>query len=116
MKSITTMILIAALPIIFCIGCSGTPVKFNEIGREFDQSRIDFTKPKTISASKSGFQFLLWVPIGVNDRHEDAYIKLRTQAPNDFITDIKIKESWTWAYVGTIYKTTMEATAYPYKN
>ena len=30
-------------------------------------------------------------------------------------TDIKVTESWTYAFVGTIYTTKMTATAYPKK-
>jgi hypothetical protein len=40
---------------------------------------------------------------------------LRAQAGSDFISDIKIKESWTYGLVGTVYTTRLEAKAYPYK-
>ena len=51
----------------------------------------------------------------VNDRHEQAYNALKGQANGDYITDIKITESWTYALVGTIYTTKLTATAYPKK-
>ncbi len=36
-------------------------------------------------------------------------------AGNDYITDIKIQESWTYAFVGTVYTTAYTAMAYPEK-
>jgi hypothetical protein len=58
----------------------------------------------------------LFIPIAVNGRQAEAYEKLKQAAGNDLITDIKIEESWTYAFVGTIYHTTLTATAYPDKN
>ena len=56
---------------------------------------------------------LLLIPININDRQERAYTLLKAQANGGFITDVKIKESWTYAFVGTVYKTTITATVYP---
>jgi len=42
-----------------------------------------------------------------------AYDDLRAQAGDDLIADVKVTESWTWAFAGTIYRTTLDATAYP---
>jgi hypothetical protein len=58
---------------------------------------------------------LLFIPIGVNDRHENAYGQLLAQANGDYITDVNIEESWTYGFVGTSYTTTITATAYPRK-
>ncbi len=57
----------------------------------------------------------MFIPISVNDRHDQAYNILKGQANGDYITDIKVTESWTYAFVGTIYTTKMTATAYPKK-
>lgn len=115
MKVIIKSIIFAiVLPFIFCLGCTGMPVRFNEMGPDFDRSKIDFSRPQLISTSKSGVQFLMFIPILTTDRQEDAYLKLRMMAPNCFITDVKLEEEWTYIYVGTIYKTTISATAYPY--
>ena len=35
------------------------------------------------------------------------------EANGGYITDVKIKESWAYALVGTVYKTTITATVYP---
>lgn len=96
-------------------GCAGKPIKVGLVDQQLDRTAVDFTKGRAISASASGFQLLLFIPISINDRQERAYQILRGQAGNDYIADVKIKESWTYAFVGTVYTTTIEATAYPRK-
>ncbi len=80
-----------------------------------DNLNIDLTRGRSLSASASGFQLLLFIPININDRQERAYQILRGQAGNEYITAVKIQESWTYAFVGTVYTTTLEAMAYPRK-
>jgi len=109
------IMLVVTFSIFLCAGCSGIPIRVNEIDREFDRSKIDFTKPRYLEASKSGFQLLLFIPIGINDRQLQAYQMIRAQAGGDFITDVKVKESWTYAFVGTVYTTTLQAVSYPRK-
>lgn len=93
------------------LGCMGTKVQFADAPLD----RLDLTRGRTITATSSGFQLLLFIPIGVNGRHAEAYERLKKEAGSDYITDIKIQESWTYAFVGTVYHTTMTATAYPDK-
>ena len=92
-------------------GCMGTKVHFEDT-----PANVDLTQGRSIEGKSSGFQLFLFIPIGVNDRHETAYRRLKQAAGNNYITDIKIKESWTWAYVGTVYHTTLSATAYQKKD
>ena len=101
------------IAIFLIAGCVGKPISVGTVDPKFDNANIDITTGRSISASASGFQLLLLIPISINDRHERAYEILRGQAGNDYITDVKIKESWTYAFVGTVYTTTIEATAYP---
>lgn len=106
---------IALLTIIFVLtGCSGTP---SEVGvqQTHDRSLYDLTKPSTITVTASGFQLLLFIPISINSRFERAYQSIERQANGGLIGDVKVKESWSYAFVGTIYKTTLEATVYPKK-
>jgi hypothetical protein len=35
------------------------------------------------------------------------------QAGGDFISDVKVQESWTYGFIGTLYCTRLEAMAYP---
>ena len=100
---------------VLIIGCAGTPIRFGGDDPNFDKANVDFSKGREIVATASGFQLLLLIPIGINTRHEDAYQQLRGMAGRDYITDIKIEESWSYAFVGTIYRTTIKATAYPHK-
>ena len=93
------------------VGCSGTPVYIESVSPKLYENVKD--KGREISASASGFQLLLFIPIDINDRQERAYGQLKAQAGGGYITDVKIKESWTYAFVGTSYKTTMTATVYP---
>lgn len=93
------------------LGCMGTKVHFDDI----PLARADLTRGRMVEGSASGFQLLCLIPIGINDRQEDAYLRLKRSAGSDFITDVKITESWTWAYIGTVHKTRFYATAYPEK-
>ena len=93
------------------VGCAGQPIRVGFL--DPSMGTIDFTKGRPISADAGGFQLLLFIPISINDRQAVAYGRLQSQAGTDYITDVKIKESWTYALVGTIYTTTIEAMAYP---
>lgn len=114
-KSIRLAIAVVFIAVFLIAGCAGKPIKVGTVDQQFDNANIDFANGRQISASTSGFQLLLFIPISINDRHERAYEILMGQAGNDYITDFKIKESWTYALVGTVYTTTIEATAYPRK-
>ncbi|MBI4686066.1 MAG: hypothetical protein HY755_12855 [Nitrospirae bacterium] len=108
LKGITLLIMIVFLMI--SIGCTGAPVRIDSI----PQRPIDTTKGRVITSSACGFQLFLLIPIMVNSRQERAYESLRMAAGSDYMTDVKIKESWTYGLVGTAYCTDFEATAYPY--
>jgi hypothetical protein len=108
---LTSLILLILL--ILIAGCSGKPIRINQQNQNIQLGDVDFTKGRDISASASGFQLLLFFPISINDRHERAFQTLRGQASHDYITDVKIQDSWTYAFVGTVYTTTIEAKAYP---
>lgn len=99
--------------IIFSIsfyGCSGVPVNMDT---QLPYN-IDISKGRQIMARTAGFQLFLFFPININNRHEKAYQKLKKLAgENSCITDIKIQESWRYAFVGTVYITTIKATVYP---
>ncbi|MHC5210870.1 MAG: hypothetical protein ACYTG2_09150 [Planctomycetota bacterium] len=93
-----------------CLGCAGTAVRIPNVpARTYDAS-----KGRRVTAESTGFQLLLWIPIGINERHQKCYDDLERQAPGHFITDVKIQDSWTYAFVGTLYSVKMEATAFPY--
>jgi len=98
-----------ALTAILSAGCQGRAVKFDSpTGVSYDSS-----KGRAVWAEASGFQLLLFFPININDRHDRAYELLRGKASGDYLTDVRVQESWTYALVGTIYTVRMDATAYP---
>ena len=102
--------ILMAIFVMALFGCSGYPVKVESVT---DQTTIDKTQGRKISAQASGFQLLLLIPININSRHERAYQALMDRAGNGRIADLNVIESWTYALVGTLYTTTMEATVYP---
>ncbi len=111
MRSLSKLRLLAILVlIIFSAGCAGKAVQIESIA---DQA-YDASKGREVETSASGFQLLLLIPIMINSRQERAYQALRNMASDDHvITNVRVQESWTYAFVGTVYKTTMRATLYP---
>lgn len=108
-------LIISLTILVIIVGCSGRPIILSEQNKHIKLEDVDFTRGRTVSGNASGFQLLLFIPISINDRHERAFQVLRGQAGSDYIADVKIKDSWTYALVGTVYKTTIEAAAYPRK-
>ena len=111
MRSLSKIRLLAILVlIIFSAGCAGKAV---QIGSIADQA-YDTSKGREVVASASGFQLLLLIPIRTNGRQVRAYQALHNMAGDDHvITNVRVQESWTYAFVGTVYTTTMRATLYP---
>jgi hypothetical protein len=108
MKSKTTIRLLpAALALGVLSACSGIPVALG--------SHQDGPPPagaaRQINAESCGFQLFSFIPIGVNGRAAQAYADLEVAAAGDFITDVKVQETWTYAFVGTSYCTKLQAKA-----
>lgn len=111
-RGFSRLLVIAAAGLV--VACQGVPVNYT--GHTVtDRSQIDPYKGQRISAEASGFQLLLLIPYNINDRHQRAYAQLRKVAGDRLLTDIAITESWQWAFVGTVYTTRIDATAYPRK-
>ena len=109
-NSMARRALLTVLLGLLAAGCTGMRFSIpNTPSGPYDKS-----KGRRIYAEESGFQLLLLIPIGINERHQRAWRQLETIARGDFITDVKIQDSWTYAFVGTIYGVRMEAMAYPY--
>ncbi len=111
-KNFLVAIFIAS--ILFLQGCAGTPVSLG-VSDGFDRASYDMENPRKVTASARGFQLLLFIPISINDRHARAYSAIEAQAAGGLIADVSVRESWTYAFVGTIYRTTIEASVYPRK-
>ena len=52
-------------------------------------------------------------PLTVNIRQQRAYEVLLQKAGNDAITDVTVQETWRYGFIGTSYRTTLRAMAYP---
>jgi hypothetical protein len=89
--------------------CSGNPMR---LGSPADE-RYDPTMSRKIEAEACGFQLFLFIPISNNNRAARAYRLLRERAGNDYITNVKVQESWYYALVGTTYCTALRADVYP---
>lgn len=104
-------IISAILVVVFITGCAGKPINIETAAPTLYENVKG--EGKEISATASGFQLLLLIPININSRQYRAYNSLKAQAAGGYITDVKIKESWKYAFVGTVYTTTITATVYP---
>jgi hypothetical protein len=92
-----------------CAACTGVPVR---IGDQVP-SDVDRTKGRAVFGTATGYQILQCIPYDNNDRHQRAYEQLRQNAGEAYVTDVAVKESWTYLFLGTAYTTTFRATAYP---
>lgn len=104
--------LLGFLSLMFVVGCTGT--RINIPNTPEPNTTYDTTRGRPIVGEASGFQLLIFFPISVNDRQSRAYMQLLSQANGGFITDVKVTESWTYGFVGTVYRTTLTAMVYPY--
>lgn len=95
-------------------GCQGLPLDLSKRSVT-DRAQVDSYKGRRIAGEASGFQLLLLIPIAVNGRYQNAYNELLRQAGDDLLSDVTVTESWQWGFVGTLYTTRIEATAYPRK-
>ena len=92
-----------------CAACAGTPVRIGDAV----PPNVDRSQGRAVFGTATGYQILQFIPYDNNDRHQRAYEELRQNAGNAYITDVAVKESWTYLFLATGYTTTFRATAYP---
>lgn len=102
-----TIIIISAVTLCIC-GCSGSPITVKSV----TSKDLALNSGRSISAEGCGFQLLLFIPIKINSRLERAFEELNQKAGSDAIANLSIEEAWTYGLVGTMYCTTLRATAY----
>jgi hypothetical protein len=98
-----------AMGVLLLAACAGVPVKF-ETGSGMART-ADRSPGRMVSAEACGFQLLLFIPIGVNDRLQRAYGALQVQAGGAPLVDIEVDERWSYGFVGTRYCTTLKGRA-----
>ena len=85
---------------VYLTGCSGKPVTFNSVDPKLYANNKG--EGRTISAEASGFQLLLFIPIGVNDRTERAYADAIRSVPGATgLINVTYSEDWFWWVIGT---------------
>ncbi|HEY3699896.1 MAG TPA: hypothetical protein VGK97_11225 [Spongiibacteraceae bacterium] len=112
MKHLKRSLLISMMAIL--TACSGVPAQLGSTAVEAPKN-VDFSKGRPITTSACGFQLLLFIPIAINGRMQNANEELIDKAHGDYISDVKVTESWKYAFVGTVYCTELSAMAYPHK-
>lgn len=105
---VKAMYLILSVATLFIYGCSGSPISVKSVVAK----DVDLSSSRQISAEGCGFQLLLFIPIKINSRLERAFEEINQRAGNDLIANLSIEETWTYGFVGTMYCTTLRATAY----
>lgn len=100
---------IAAVGLLVLAGCASTPITLPAINAR----EVDLSQGREVTGKSCGFQLFLVIPININGRFEEAYDQLKGQAGRDLMANLRIEESWTYAFVGTVYCTKLMATAYP---
>lgn len=106
-KNLSALLLSALL----CTGCAGTKVHFADAPIE----KLDLSKGHKVTGRAGGFLLFYLIPFGINDRQENAYMRLKEDAGDDYITDIRAVDSFKWIWVGHKHNTTLTAMAYPLK-
>lgn len=94
-------------------GCEGTPVRLGDVSGAAQERKFDMSRGRPVASKACGFQLWLFIPIVTNQRAAIAYRRLQRQAENGYLTDIRVQETRTYAFVGTLYCTEMQGTVYP---
>lgn len=92
-----------------CASCTSVPVVIDNRVPE----NIDREKGREVTGSGAGFQLFWLIPINVNGRQARAWQQVLDKAGDDCVTDVEIQESWVYGFVGTAYRTSFRAKAYP---
>lgn len=104
-------LLISVAVALFFIGCDSTRLVIPEAPAAKPPTKGQTISSYPISAESCGFQLLLFIPIGINSRHGEAYSKLTALAAGSRISDLRMEESWYYGLVGTGYCTRFSALA-----
>jgi hypothetical protein len=91
--------------------CASTPVTLGQ-GAAVPYNTA---RGRIVEGSSCGMQLLYLIPIGLNNRLENAYAEVQTKAGNDVIVDVYVRDSWWYAVLGNFYCTEIRAMVYPRK-
>jgi hypothetical protein len=103
-------ILLAGVLLVFVVGCSSTPLKIPT-----DMVSSGYEVLGEGEGSSTGIMLFNFIPIGQNDRFQEAYHKAVLSKGGDALLNPVISEQWFWAYVLNGYVTTVKGTVIKYK-
>jgi hypothetical protein len=89
--------------------CASSP---STLGSTSSQN-FEESKGRKVSSRACGFMAAGFIPIVINNRFGRAQNALLRAAGDDYVTDVNLMERWTYAVVGVVHCTHLEATAYP---
>jgi len=102
--------IISTISILILVGCSSIPQRTGALPGK------DYEVVGNAKGSAGGFMLLQLIPIMHNSKIQRAYEEAVRARNGDDLINLKISESWFWAYIGNGYKTTIEGDVIKYKN
>jgi hypothetical protein len=103
-------ILLACFLLVFVVGCYSTTLK---IPTDMASSGYDVLGEG--EGSSTGIMLFNVIPIGQNDRFQEAYHNAVLSKGGDALLNPEISEQWFWAYVLNGYITTVKGTVIKYR-
>lgn len=91
------------------VGCASVPLRVPTP----EPVPHDTARRRDISQRACGFMLGGAIPIGMSDRYRRGYEGLVAQAPGEYVTDVRVQEALTYAFVGWRYCARFAATAFP---
>ena len=103
-------IVLVCVLLVFVAACSSAPLK---IPTDMASSGYDVLGEG--EGSSTGIMLFNIIPIGQNDRFQEAYHKAVISKGGDALLNPEISERWFWAYVLNGYTTTVKGTVIKYR-
>lgn len=101
-----TMLRLSLVLLAFLAACVSTRVRIDSRPLAGDEEVVG-----AASGSAVGFMLFQFIPIGQNDRFQEAYERAILDSGGERLVDMQIWESWFWAWIGNGYVFHVEGTA-----
>jgi hypothetical protein len=103
-------ILLAFVLFVFVAACQSAPLKIST-----DMASSGYDVLGEGEGSSTGIMLFNVIPIGQNDRFQEAYHNAVLSKGGDALLNPEISERWFWAYVLNGYVTTVKGTVIKYR-
>ena len=98
---------LAAFLLLITTGCTGTPLRIPTQPIQPHEQTMG-----NAYGSSTGIMLFQFIPIGQNDRFNDAYAEALAKKPGATrLVDIEVQEDWFWAWILNGYTFTVRGTA-----